>query len=409
MLPPALPGEPHVATLLILGEFHKIKDWAGLGKEYLAKTENSMVYTYLPDLPDQEPVSFWLSAEHLETFSVPLIKVFKAIGFEGSRSEKGSFAWFLLTSRARARDLHRLPMCNAKHSVIAEARRLITAAITDISNYYMSFSKAAIHLAKRRLWVEQAGTCWIQAGFDALDVRIREINSDHRVALRGEAVCQTFSYGNSPPASQYWPPAGGGRGLAPPANPPTPYIGAPWAPTSPPLSGGAPAQAPPAQITQPRIADARFPAGVFHLWGAHAYRHGISMSNGSLMFGTTKCVNPPCMPTPGACLAPWAPNYGPTNRSRWCTTPLLCAKVGLGAHMRPGGHPEESFKFETDCTEIGDPIIAKIPDVGPAAYVPDGHPIAHLASSTRPTGARRGGRKGGRGQAGFRRPPHRGA
>ena len=65
MLPRPQPNEPHVATLLIQGEFAKIKDWASLGKEYVAKSINSEVHMRIPPLPDQEPVSFWLSPSHI--------------------------------------------------------------------------------------------------------------------------------------------------------------------------------------------------------------------------------------------------------------------------------------------------------------------------------------------------------
>ena len=410
MLPRPPPGEPHVATLLIQGEFAKIKDWAILGKEYLAKTMNSEVYMRLPPLPDQDPVNFWLSDRHLETLQDALTKIFKAIGFEGSRSLPGSFAWFLSTCKSRATDLNNLPTCNAKFALYEEAKKLIRAAISDITSYCVSFNKAAVHLAKRRLWVEQAGTSWIQNGFNTLDARIIEVNKDHRVGVRGLAAHQSFSFGNTPPVPPHWPITAGGPGSTPPSNPPSPYAVTPWSPTPPPNAGGAPPQAPPAQHN-PRTVDPRYPPGVYHFWGSHACRHGIVMSNNCLVFGTTKCVNPPCMPVPGACLAPWAPNSNPANRGRWCTTPEACAKVGLNAHVRPGGHPEDSFKFEADCFDVGEVIIPALPKAGHAAFVPTDHPMYVIASATRPAGGRKGGKGRGRGHAGqtnFRRPPHRG-
>ena len=366
----------------------------------------------LPPLPDQEPVSFWLSPSHIETYADPLTKIFKAIGFEGSRSKPGSFAWFLSTSKSRARDLQLLPDCYAKHSLVSEAKVLIKAAVTDISTQCVSFNKAAVHLAKRRLWIEQEGSCWIQTGFNALDARIQEVNKDFRDASKGLAAHQTFSYGNTPPGSLPWPPSVGGPG--PPPHPPSPYAGASWNATSSPRApSSAPPKAPPAPTDpSPRVIDARYPPGVYHYWGSHAYRHGIFMSNNSLIFGTTKCVNPPCAPAPGQCLAPWAPNSNSANRGRWCTTPLICVKAGLNAHARPGGHPEESFKFEADCMEVGEAIVPPLPRAGHAPFVPADHPLYVIASATRPAGGRKGGRGRGRGhanQTNFRRPPHRGA
>ena len=125
--------------------------------------------------------------------------MFKAFGFGGSRSEKGSFPWFMTMCMDRARDIDLLHEVMLKRELIKTTRGALTAAMSNVSVHSVGIHEQAPARLRlearvgRRSSRAKGATSTIISLNNTLDVDIKNCIKDYRASGIGRGDHQRLS------------------------------------------------------------------------------------------------------------------------------------------------------------------------------------------------------------------------